>query len=1275
MKTLSALMESAVENTNGVQYHSRLRVFRNRVFFETGDLLSGQSALWQTAGIHLTDVLPQDFFFYQRSESVSLALNVINDNGTIKIIKDRTTLITPTSSGSPLAAVVGTRPSIWFDPTYGVYVAYVSSAGIYGGYISTANFDAGTYTFSTMSRKTADITNGAVHYTSRTSLHSLYVDEGGVRWRVFGNGFTETSTKRFMFPGEVWSNTDEYMRRLNYSDVVFKYDVEADRGLSFIAYLSAPTGEILAQEFDLWQTYTFGDIFTAIPQDICNFYITNAFFDEALEKVFLGMQFTRREEQDTGVTYNLLSSSGDGRLFSLGRDILVSTLGRRFFSAKTETGLYFSDVGYGCITEAPWATHGEDAETISIPDSVYNNITGDVGNRCTISFSDPTRTYFDNTLIDRGNVVLLDIGVTSGSGGQIEWHNQWETMIIERVTRRVTRQSMKIDMRQFGMYFLETTFYPMYMEMQSRQATLDHAEELSNLYYAPQSSKQPRIFSVDMWVSTNEYEGRGLRAKSHASGASFTYWSEDLKDKYALDDYPVIPTMPFDVEIYGWSRTGLPDTNPNTTDSTASNLANDSFQVKFLVEKSTGANVEYEVPLTSVTSTYKHPPKTWHESGMVAGSYPVTYEVASGLGIETGDKIIKVAVTVEPESGDAPCVFHIERVDIPDITMYVPADMEELWEENDRAAGLTHTLNWLYEDGSVVETGTVLTSGSCFQTRGYPYQFEFHAEDYNTSGSGMACYGFRIETYPGSAIVDGTNGWLQISLEATCIDAPTSGSGTGICVGFDYDHMGQAYCDVFDPTTSLPIVHNQTLSLVVRNSPIASSYIYPGPSGYICLAMYSISPPLCGGTWRFNIQRIEWVIDGGDTVELWNSTVGSSIEEEGMEDTLDRADLRYTQKGVPSILFSETPNYAFDFKLIGHFAVSSNGAWAGLVGHANNGRNYTCARISADKAQIIKVREGIETVLAELAGTYTEVKFMFEHMAGEFLLRIMDLDTNIWGDPILTYSWQEADGAMAVDPDLLHCGVYAYIDTPRFPITSFYREDMEGIPILPGYDLDALDGFPAGGGQVTINGVKYSYTSKTGKDHSMGPYQVCNTGNWDNYYNPSSGLSFDGNAVEIQLFDWKHISIAESVKRYWYNGYLISSDAGYGWLINDIDFRVFITTGGQVVWLKNRARIFGTNVDPSNLVSGADRMYIGPGLLGVNVVEGESTLHGYGAMCYLDIASEVRLISFSGSSGYVDTTIRDLLDTACRWAGTTAIFSGDIVYSTITAEAGTYLEI
>jgi hypothetical protein len=379
------------------------------------------------------------------------------------------------------------------------------------------------------------------------------------------------------------------------------------------------------------------------------------------------------------------------------------------------------------------------------------------------------------------------------------------------------------------------------------------------------------------------------------------------------------------------------------------------------------------------------------------------------------------------------------------------------------------------------------------------------------------------------------------------------------------------------------------------------------------------------------------------------------IEEEGY---------RLPSSGRPYIMFSQRPYDAWNFQFSAAFDVTIDGGvtgfpvGAGIVGLAENGSNYILARYDKyeDSFQLVKCRDGIETVLATEAANITlgdDLIIMLQHRDGLFKVFAQEGDM-IWVEQI-SYEWQESDGWLYTsDVVSRKCGIYGYIAVPSFKIIglSLISSDDEetqvttGLGMLP---LESIADFPSSG-TVRIGNDLFTYASKSpAVSYVRGPHQY----RQNNLYSLPYG---NGYGMEVTDFNW----VASNTV---FNGLMFSIDAGHGYIFSDILWRVWITTDGSARYLLNRSRYYSTNpsLGTRDRYSTSGRVYVTSGLDGLAAASSSPVKHSHGEIASLHLDGNISCKWISGASGEEDTTVSDLVSRTAGYAGTQATFPGDVV--------------
>lgn len=357
--------------------------------------------------------------------------------------------------------------------------------------------------------------------------------------------------------------------------------------------------------------------------------------------------------------------------------------------------------------------------------------------------------------------------------------------------------------------------------------------------------------------------------------------------------------------------------------------------------------------------------------------------------------------------------------------------------------------------------------------------------------------------------------------------------------------------------------------------------------------------------------------------------------------------------GIPVVQFAQQPYYALGCQVSLKMSVEGDSAYAGVICLASDGLNYIAARASATKVQLVKARSGDEITLAEAAYSFPSPMgwIMLRYQDGLFRVYVKSSSTNQWA-LTLEYEWTETDGALLVDDQISHVGLYAFNDGAYVKITGLDLEATDGVGILP--LAHKIDDFPASG-QIRVDDCIYSYSSKGAAPTIVGgPYQGRNVSGPYAYTN--DGKHYEGNATEFLRFEW----ISNSLYATNFQGKYLATDTGIVWKIGLVDFKPFITTHKVKVYLRNRGRFYCAQAN-ADVIGKSVRIWLTDVLLGLKRVSGEETTHRCGAVAYVN--SETSAASIFEFAAIVDgrhLTDREALDWIARACRATAEFPGDI---------------
>lgn len=390
----------------------------------------------------------------------------------------------------------------------------------------------------------------------------------------------------------------------------------------------------------------------------------------------------------------------------------------------------------------------------------------------------------------------------------------------------------------------------------------------------------------------------------------------------------------------------------------------------------------------------------------------------------------------------------------------------------------------------------------------------------------------------------------------------------------------------------------------------------------------------------------------------------------------DQGDGTFTvpAEGEPFIMFAQRPYNAFNFDIAASFENTVTGgvvgypAATGLVGHAEDGLNFTLARydVVSNKVQLVVLRNGIETEIANATpgwslGTLNEM--VFQHKDGTYKVFMLNEGTGVY-EEVLSYDWVASDGYMTTSKVItMKTGIWGGIMSPSIKTLGYAGKSQDDVSNTAGIPIDPMGGlgpFPSSG-ELSIDGNIYSYSSrKWNPSYVPGPYQVRNNAIWP----PPLGNGKAG--LECSYFNWN----GNPNK---YKGKLIALDTGSNFISAGSLWRVYITTGGSPVYLRNRSRHYSNNKQISKIsVSLANRCFPGVGgFFGVQLTEGKSMRHTMRARAFLHLDGDITCYWFMGTGGEQDVTIRDLVKTATGLCGVRATFPGDYYDASLTVNGET----
>jgi hypothetical protein len=1162
-------------------------------------------------------------------------------DGVIKLQDILRAQITPTYLGSSLQADVNSRPSIIDNDDTTFYVYYVNQSS----QICRATIYKAPFSVSTSECVIAidnigsplTVSSAALHAVSSSLLVTGWIDDGGVRVRIYVDetNYNE-SLGRIIHPIEI------YDADLDADCILLNYSAAVEFGDQVFFYLSAFDGNVIGMYYDK-VSETWSDTFEAVAADLSRFSVANA--ENYHGKIIMAGQFTREDPVgafSSTYVYNLVLTSTDGKIFTINRSTMV-TYGdyddgdygaMRFFVCGIDRPTFFYDApgpalllqsfGIWASVRSPYSITPNQVEyTI---DEVYS-IAGSANEGWTIGCG-----FIDQDILDDihlGDSVNIYMSPVRQDGSR-EWFLLQEA-ILSRKGRSYEdgKVTTTLGVESFSSGLLNDMTWPIYTELQGKQSIRDSMEDFSNMYKAAEEGYLILPFMVDFWsegslapVGTNPLEETEV-------------WTSDLMSAYSLVDYPEIAELPFDIECYGWSRAGKTtnlttggDDVPSPTDA-----PNATIGVKITIDRD-GEEFTYAVR----TSDSPYFPQTWYE--YYEGNYPVIIQAVESDGFVVGDKIKKIAMLFTSEDTD--CLSYPERIEIPEIGMHV-ASFDETWKPVERVDE-EETGSKLLFVGSGQEAGGCDTTISVTQLTGGEIQFtvNFLGNDPFPRTAGYALLGL-------DPAVDPWSGFADLSYDVI-----------GDCPSVEYDAIGNHPPDweyyVYSPPYDLPVI----------NTPIEGGWhvqygaIYSPFSDNIFKVGWG---DVHGGRWAGRTVATRVCV-------LKNFTISGVPFTPVLVQEVEKGQ-ELMQVGIPVVYFSTKPYFTINCEVAAKYYMTGAQSNVGVVCCAHDGQNYIAARATLGKVQLVKVRGGIETVLAEENNTwaadgYSWIKLKLQDGVFKIFTRpVYDVSwgdgvSKYWSDPILVYEWKETDGEMLVNKDISHVGIYALRDAPMIRITGFDRALGSRIGVAPG--SPDIEDFPVSG-SVRIDGVSYSYSSISDIEEIIrGPYQGRNVSG------PYSYSDFSGNAAEYTHFNWTNNETAHEGDVW---SHYIAVESGFAWPIDAVDWQPAITTHGVRINLKNRCRTFSSEAN-GDVIGMGTRIWETCVLDGITRIDGEETTHAPYSLAILDSESKIILYEFAASSGHGPLTDRDMLDIICKLSGARPEFVADKSFDEIDLSSTPY---
>jgi hypothetical protein len=918
--------------------------------------------------------------------------------------------------------------------------------------------------------------------------------------------------------------------------------------------------------------------------------------------------------------------------------------------------------------------------------------------------------YVDDVNVREGNLCKLEIGIYTGAAFEyVHYHDC--AIASASFGWQDGGRTAQISLVPDSIYNTGSMSNPFYMQFQNRQYKFDPIADLGNMEKMGGTQFGPAwSLSYDFWDTTLE-EGWTYEIMQ-GNDADVDDWTPDITT--FADAYPVIDqAITYQFKIFGWSRAGCQSTQTGTgwqeSDTTSVGTNNPTHKGLLLLEDLDGTRSE--IVLSTLSSAHDHFPQSYRQTR--AGSYPIIYEVDGATYL--GWKIIKMGVrtTVGSANVDNWNTFYLSRVEMPAIIVHPTRD------NNTNEIGLDVIMDkTLITPWQVVERKDLnyntSTAGSYACKTGYIYAVVVQGDiEYIRNGIHYiqdmrfyACQDPNDASYTtptwSRSYPPGTGPTAWQAFTVTGKESPYRGTGTEVF----RDNYGSAetpdledHCYYF--------MHDETAATAMVASTIDPEYVpyvFGGAaltyeftlfgSGAVTLVRNDLQVFLFECPAPVDPDNTPW-----EEMMFYGYRSGYNqvpapkqfkLPVPGYTDIIpDYLNIwaYNTMKGTPQALFSGSPYSGWNFDEMVRVQPVGPYTYVGCIGHATDAYNYLCAWLQDGYIGIGKMRDGVLTTLATQAATIYANKcydLRFWHRDGKFGVEYKKTSA-VWPTrgSQLTYTWTDADGPMAgketddVSTLVLHMGLFSYINPPVFRTTGFLSSQNK-VPVMPldhrietdqsDFADDAL--FPdTGDVQIDIGGIIYQYNGKTDTIvNPVGPYQGRNIQYWTSYdHDMTDNYYFDDNwAVESTHYE-NLVSQPAGNSNGWAGG-VVAIDTGYSYVIHEVFFRPWITTGGNTVYERERIRIYSSETMDADkaLSSGlASKIWVTNALLNVTPITelDEDYTHPEGSFVFLHNNDQSMCFGFVGVSGDYDQSLTTLLDTFCKISGTGAVFPNDFTSS------------
>lgn len=1216
MKTISSSLLAAL-SSEIVSPSSNLVIQKSTIFSND---LSDSHPSWATDTNEISgDIIPQDVFIFTAGESTNSASVSVVSGKLEFCVYGSSASLRGTLSGDDISVPNGYRPGVSYPYVY--YIDAVSSE-IKRGEISSTGLGGVGDTVENDEVVATGISSGSLFCIAPNKVVRVFLDEGGICASIY----QKTSSWALV---STWSNRFVFPKLLASSPALTVTCCAAElNGKVFVYASDWYTGQIVGVSYGRCWSETF----VCVPADlsvnrICNCVVANS-------RIHLAVQFSRTEEFASS-TKNLVLRSTDGAIFATDRFCLFSNLGWRFLICVDNNYIYGHASNRQILSPVTYFLSSTNPAEVVISHDDIISVSGSQSGSVTIKIKNGQFQYSNQDVIRLWSRVLVNIGYLTPAG---EETSEFMDGVIQASTVDIAdaRSSFTLSVVPRPLWAIETMGFPVYLEVQGKDAVATKFKDSSDFYVTPQSGRIVDKLSFDVWA-TEGYASPPIEAvdvlrnggvqpwetsEAHSLGFGFS----DISNKCVLASDPQIASDVV-VKIYCWSRP------IDETDGDCDVIK----PILVIKDKTSGRETTLSSP--TLSSSYDVPAKTW--PSVASGSYPLVWEFPVSGEVEIGDTISSVFFSASSANGT---VFFIEHVEITGVVAVKSDNSNTPWTHSgedavytaksprltfsQEAIGDTPVNMWAHE--SIVPSPSL--------------DVLLERADYVPANSVCKRYGSFENTYMLQATVAAgdviPSGSIVLGVSVTILDQSRWSSCRDRYARLVLD--GSLSDDKADPDHQWPNPY-ETRIFGGDNDLWGYSEITPEQVNAGLLRFEIQAQHNDGFLFIDSFAQIDNIV-----ITIYYNSAGSKTE---------TGKLTIPNYGRPYLMTAVAPHNAFNFQQTASFVhtpganPAGSGCWAGLMAFSENALDYIVGRydFAAGVLDISSIRNGAHINLASVsyqAYPADSITLMFRHQDGEFSLWVKE-GTRFFRR--LSYRWLLADGVLfpGTDIDMMHIGLYGNKGGISFEITSFDPSSSEVIMPLPGQDFSFWNSLPDAG-TVAIDGKTYTYAkpSETFME-PRGAYQARNTTDWLRL-----GMG-SGIAIELTMFDWNGVesSLAD---------YYMASDNGHSWKISSTLWQCWITTLGVVKWLRNRSRHYGPTVD-GNFVGMANRMYIGSGLVVSEQAE-ESTLHANGSLCTLNSTDAIDVVFFSASTNG-DITIENLLTRFCRMAGADAGFPGNAVHA------------